>query len=286
MSTVQVQPDTGEITVLMSEDEARSITAEIKAWAGTLWKKLKQAHDGQAWRALGYDSWRAYIDAEFDMGKSQAYRLLTHANAVYELAGAAGLTPDELSPAGDTIPERVTRGLDLDAVCEAIREAVMDLPRDATTATRAQLVEEITVRLRNPEPRPAPKPKREPAPVDPVAAAITNAAAAATKAADQENPLPPGAADRGQVPAPAPGHDSTTGPSSASGDDGTGDSPNEAGKPGAVELPEGWRDWFDNAARLLACDPDALGAALDHNRRADATDLIDLFTRALNHQEN
>ena len=40
-----VDTGTGEIhrpTVLMTEDEARIITADIKAWAGTLWQKLKQ----------------------------------------------------------------------------------------------------------------------------------------------------------------------------------------------------------------------------------------------------
>lgn len=187
----EVDPGTGEIhrpAVLMNEDEARKITADIKAWAGTLWKKLKEAHDGQAWRALGYSSWRDYIDTEFDMGKSQAYRLIAHANAVYELAEAAGLDP-EVSPMGDTLSERTTRALDIDEVCTAVRDAVMDLPRDATTSTRLELVESIVAKLKPaPQQQPAPvapEPERDPV-ADAISAAAKKASAPATPAAGAE----------------------------------------------------------------------------------------------------
>ena len=131
---VVIDAATGE--VLLSQQEALALTAKIKGYTAELWRLLKQAHDGQAWRALEYSSWRRYIEDEFDLHKSQAYRLLSHANAVYALDDAAGLD-HEVSPMGDTFGERATRNLDVPAATEAVREAVRDLPPEAT-AERAR----------------------------------------------------------------------------------------------------------------------------------------------------
>lgn len=79
-----------EVEVFLDKAEAEKLTAEIKAWAGTLWVKLRQAHDGQAWRSLGYPSWSEYVRVEFDMSRSYAYRLVSHATAVAELEAGSG----------------------------------------------------------------------------------------------------------------------------------------------------------------------------------------------------
>lgn len=65
----------GSVAVL-SEDEARRLTDEVKQDAAALWTKLLRLYEGQAHTALGYSSWAAYCADEFDIGKSQAYRLL------------------------------------------------------------------------------------------------------------------------------------------------------------------------------------------------------------------
>jgi hypothetical protein len=62
--------------VVLSEDEARRLTDEVKQDAAALWTKLLRLYEGQAHAALGYSSWAGYCANEFDIGKSQAYRLL------------------------------------------------------------------------------------------------------------------------------------------------------------------------------------------------------------------
>lgn len=123
-----------------TEDEARRLTADIKAWAGTLWVKLKYAHDGKAYKAMGYSTWVDYLRDEFDISKSQGYRLLAHARTMDQLADAAGLY--EASPIGD-IPEGQTRGIDLRSVADEIADQVHQLPHDATDAERAAIVTKV-----------------------------------------------------------------------------------------------------------------------------------------------
>jgi hypothetical protein len=62
--------------------EARRLTDEVKADAQALWAKLRGLYESGAHRALGYKSWAGYCAAEFDMGKSQAYRVLEAARVV------------------------------------------------------------------------------------------------------------------------------------------------------------------------------------------------------------
>ena len=50
----------------MSENDAIEITALIKQTGSILWSQVVRAFQGRAWAALGYDSWDAYCDAEFD----------------------------------------------------------------------------------------------------------------------------------------------------------------------------------------------------------------------------
>lgn len=134
----------------LTEDEARKLTAEIKAWAGTLWLKLKEAHDGRAWKPLGYTSWAEYVRVEFDLSRSYSYTLISHADAVLELAEVSGA---EVSSMADTLPPRVTRDADLEAAKAEITERVADLPDDATDEDRAALVADA---VRNNPKSPAP----------------------------------------------------------------------------------------------------------------------------------
>jgi hypothetical protein len=136
-----VDTETGEVVVLMTEAEARKITAEIKTWAGTLWLKIEAAHRGQAWRALGYESWGTYLEAEFDISRSRGYQLVAHARAVRALAEAAGIEDESTMW---TPREGHTRHLDAEAVAADVAERAADLPDDATDEDRAELVK-VTV---------------------------------------------------------------------------------------------------------------------------------------------
>jgi hypothetical protein len=87
----------------LTADEALAVTAKIKAYAGTAWLLLYAAHERKAYKALGYKSWEAYVRAEFDIGRSHSYRLLSQAKVVLEIA--------EMSPMGDIPNERQARPL-------------------------------------------------------------------------------------------------------------------------------------------------------------------------------
>lgn len=87
----------------LTESEARQLTDRIRSAAECLWGLLLVAQEREAWRALGYASFREYAKSEFDMGKSQAYRLVDHGRALRAIEAAAG------SPVGEIAPERVTR---------------------------------------------------------------------------------------------------------------------------------------------------------------------------------
>jgi hypothetical protein len=49
----------------MPLDTARALTDQIRDQSESLWELIKIAYTHRAWAALGYDSWDAYVEAEF-----------------------------------------------------------------------------------------------------------------------------------------------------------------------------------------------------------------------------
>jgi hypothetical protein len=84
---------TTEPAAVMGEDEARKLTTKIRKAAENLLPLILRAHDGGAWKALGYTSWSAYVGGELTVGIGQAGRLLAQARAIKELSAATGLPP-------------------------------------------------------------------------------------------------------------------------------------------------------------------------------------------------
>jgi len=83
----------------LDEARARSLTARIRQSTRELCLLLLEAHQLRAWRALGYESWSAYVDEELGMSRSRSYELLDHARVVRTLQAAAGTTEvPEISP--------------------------------------------------------------------------------------------------------------------------------------------------------------------------------------------
>lgn len=92
-------------TTELTADEARELTNEIKASAERMYALLLRAHEGRAWSALGYDSWREYAMAEFGMSQSHAYRLLDQARVIRVIEADAD------SPIGELPNESQAREL-------------------------------------------------------------------------------------------------------------------------------------------------------------------------------
>lgn len=135
----------------ITKAQARKLTDRIKTAADQLWSLLLEAHDGGAWKALGYKNWAAYVAAEFDMSRSRSYQLIDKGRVVAALQGAAG----DLSTTVD-ISERQARDIKpvLPEVTQEIRERVErgEEPAQATyEVIEAKRVE------RKPEPVAKPK---------------------------------------------------------------------------------------------------------------------------------
>lgn len=124
----------------MSREDAREITDRIQRTAGKLWTLLLEAHEGRAWDALGYESWREYAQTEFSMSQSQAYRLLDAGRVIVAIEEATG------SPFGE-ITEVEARDIKphLTAVTDEVRERV------AAGEDGHQVVREVIGRTRDEE---------------------------------------------------------------------------------------------------------------------------------------
>lgn len=92
-TSITAKQEVPSATVPLSADEARALTEEVRKDAERLWDKLLRLHDGQAWAALGYDTWDSYVAAEFDFSRRRANQLISHARIVAELDGWEQVVP-------------------------------------------------------------------------------------------------------------------------------------------------------------------------------------------------
>ena len=83
----------GILVADLTTAEARALTDQIKDTTQRLYALVLDAYERRAWLALGYPSWRTYVQTEFAMSKSHAYRLLDHGRVVRALEQAAGFSP-------------------------------------------------------------------------------------------------------------------------------------------------------------------------------------------------
>ena len=114
----------------LDEAGARSLTAHIRQATRELCLLLLEAHQQRAWRALGYESWSAYVDEELGMSRSRSYELLDHARVVRTLQAAAETTEvPEISPyTARQIKPR------LDEVVANLRRRLADSPERSVPA--------------------------------------------------------------------------------------------------------------------------------------------------------
>ena len=121
-----VNAETGEVVSELTPDEARDLTERIRDGLTLTWQLVVEAHDRRAWKALGYSSFRAWVQGELNISRGHAYRMLDHGRVMQALAEHVGVSPN-----GD-IPEGVTRGVDPGEAVEQAAAAVDSLPAGAT----------------------------------------------------------------------------------------------------------------------------------------------------------
>lgn len=147
----------------LDREQARALTAQIResianverAWAA-LAERVRRAHKGRAWIALGYASWGEYVAAEFGIGRAHAYRLIDIATTADRLLSAAA-TATGVSPAGDNLTLSGRAFLDVRGRVEQVAAALAQLAAQAQREGReltgddvAELLHRAVARVRTP----------------------------------------------------------------------------------------------------------------------------------------
>lgn len=132
--------------------EAEMVTAKIKSYVGVAWVLLYEAHARKAHKAMGYETWADYVEAEFDMSRSHSYRLISQARMVMEISEAVspkGDIDDEVSTLVD-IDERTARDLadHVEEAKAAAVEAADALGEAASAADRAEAAKAAVEKVR------------------------------------------------------------------------------------------------------------------------------------------
>jgi hypothetical protein len=78
-------------SVQLDSASARTLTERIKLGFADPSILILEAHEGSAWRALGYRSWDVYARQELGLSRSRSYELLDHGRVLRALMDAAGL---------------------------------------------------------------------------------------------------------------------------------------------------------------------------------------------------
>lgn len=125
---------------VLSRDEARSLTDEVRGDAERLWRKLVELYEGQAHVALGYGSWGAYFKAEFGGSRTVAYRLLDagRVTQTLEQSPPRGLAP---VPSARHAAELAPLKNDPEALKEAWAE-VIEIHEKPTAADVREVVQQ------------------------------------------------------------------------------------------------------------------------------------------------
>jgi hypothetical protein len=160
--------------VMLSNEGARALTERIRVATTELAKLLAEAHDGEAWRALGYTSWSAYIDGEFDFNRRRSYQLLHQAKTIEVLSEAAGeavaVTEREARSIAGRLPETAERVAAAVGAghepSEAVKRALEEqrnggwkpTPKPATVATERPPSAAYERLVSGQRPQPLPKP--------------------------------------------------------------------------------------------------------------------------------
>lgn len=153
----------------MDKAEAQAITDRIRGHISAAWKDLVRARDGQAWKALGYPTWEAYVKNEFGISDRHSRRLLDQGEVIAAIEDATG-------PMGP-LSERATRELkdDLPANVEQIKartdqgEAPAEAAKEVAIARRKEReqAKPEAAPIKQDAPAPA-KPKPAPQPAEPL----------------------------------------------------------------------------------------------------------------------
>lgn len=150
-----VDTETGEVVSLMTRAEAEEITAEIASKMVVLAEDIIEAHDRQAWRALGYESWDAYTDAEFNSSRLRLPR--EERRPLVDSLSKAGMSTRAIAAATGVSHEQVRQDQ---------KSGVKKLtPEPAAPRNRDEVEPRFGNKVKGLDGKQYPQPKRTPQPV-------------------------------------------------------------------------------------------------------------------------
>lgn len=130
----QVIVDEGD----MSETEAKEITEAIRSAATATYILLAQAHEGKAYKALGYETWASYVKEEFEISPQRSYQLLDLSKVIKTIEGSA--------PEGTDVKLTEAQARDikreLPKITERIVEETKDLSPDEARDKISDIIDE------------------------------------------------------------------------------------------------------------------------------------------------
>jgi hypothetical protein len=129
------------VIAMMDAGQARECVEQIKDHVGEIRKLVLDLHELEGWKALGYNSWRECVVAEFEQSQSRLYQLLDAAKVERNIS--------TIVENADPIPESHLRPLvDLEPTEQAAvyQEAKDTAPNGKITAAHVAAVKEKTVK--------------------------------------------------------------------------------------------------------------------------------------------
>lgn len=119
----------------MDVEEAEEITAAIRSTITATYVLLRRAHEGKAYKALGYETWKDYIAGEFDFSIQRSYQLLDLARTVEVI--------EAVTPEGTDVSLTEAQARDIKRELPKITERVKEETADADPIQASEIVDNI-----------------------------------------------------------------------------------------------------------------------------------------------
>lgn len=119
----------------MSENEAREITEAIRSAATATYILLAQAHEGKAYKALGYDTWASYVKEEFEISPQRSYQLLDLSKVIKMIEGSA--------PEGTDVRLTEAQARDIKRELPKITERIQEETKDMSPTEARETIDSI-----------------------------------------------------------------------------------------------------------------------------------------------
>lgn len=119
----------------MSESEAEEVTEAIRSTVTATYVLLARAHEGRAYKALGYDTWGEYVKEEFDFSTQRSYQLLDLAKTIKAI--------EEVAPEGTEVTLTEAQARDIKRELPRITESIREETQEKTPEEASDVIDDV-----------------------------------------------------------------------------------------------------------------------------------------------